>query len=113
MSRRQVLLDENIPRKLKFRLSSNVDVATVTERGWNGIKNGELLSRAQLEFSVFITMDRGLPHQQNLIGYEIGILLLNASSNKYIDLLPLIDEINQQVELIGQGEVVHIYSKSL
>ena len=41
MTQRRVLLDENIPRKLKFRLSTDVEVATVTECDWDGIKNGK------------------------------------------------------------------------
>jgi hypothetical protein len=40
-----VLLDENVPRKLKWRLiERGLDVVTVPERGWSGVGNGELLS---------------------------------------------------------------------
>ena len=108
MTQQRVLLDENIPRKLKFRLSTGVEVATVTECGWDGIKNGELLKLAQEEFSVFISMDRGIPHQQNVAGYKIGIILLSAPSNKYIELLPLVETIKQKIQEIREGEILTI-----
>ncbi len=36
----KVLLDENIPRKLKYRFSEEFEIITVPEMGWSGIKNG-------------------------------------------------------------------------
>jgi len=33
---------------------------------WSGLKNGELLRRASGTFGVFLTIDRGLQHQQRL-----------------------------------------------
>ena len=42
------------------------DVKTVPDVGWASLKNGELLSRAQAEFDVFVTTDRNLMFQQNL-----------------------------------------------
>jgi hypothetical protein len=40
-----VILDENIPRKLKAHLSGH-RVVTVPENGWGGIKNGRLLRKS-------------------------------------------------------------------
>ena len=55
-----VLLDENIPRKLKWRLvEREIEVLTVPERGWAGVTNGELLDRAEEEFDALLTMDQG------------------------------------------------------
>jgi len=48
-----VLFNENIPRKLKWRLMERgIDVVTVPERGGAGVKNGELLTRAEEGFDV-------------------------------------------------------------
>ena len=44
----RVLLDECVPRKLK-RVLGDHEVVTVTENGWSGLKNGELLKLAQAE----------------------------------------------------------------
>lgn len=59
----RVLLDECLPRKLKQDLA-NHEVLSVTERGWSGVENEELLKLAQAEFDVFLTIDQNLKYQQ-------------------------------------------------
>ena len=61
----KVLLDECVPRKLKRELTEH-EVLTVTEYGWSGIKNGKLLTLAEAEFDVFLTIDQNLKYQQNV-----------------------------------------------
>ena len=61
-----VLLDENIPYKLRPLFEEGVEVITVGHRGWKGKENGELLKSAESEFDVLVTMDQGIPQQQNL-----------------------------------------------
>ena len=58
----KVLLDECVPRKLKREIA-NHEVVTVTEQGWSGIENGELLKLAATEFDVFLTVDQNLSFQ--------------------------------------------------
>jgi hypothetical protein len=53
-------------------------VRTVTESGWSGLKNGELLALAEVEFDVFLTVDQNLIFQQNLQRFNIGIILMVA-----------------------------------
>jgi hypothetical protein len=60
---------------------------------WSGFKNGQLLSRAELEFDVMLTMDQGIPFQQNIGKYGIAIFLLRARSNSLPDLHPLVPAI--------------------
>lgn len=59
----RILLDENIPRKLKRHFDKGFVVMTVPKRGWNGKKNGVLLRLAEPEFDVFVTMDKGIRYQ--------------------------------------------------
>jgi hypothetical protein len=54
---KRVLLDENLPRKLRRDLLEYV-VRTVQEEGWTSFRNGELLTRAQHVFDVLLTADR-------------------------------------------------------
>ncbi|MDQ3659265.1 MAG: hypothetical protein M3338_06275 [Actinomycetota bacterium] len=42
------------------------EVVSVARRGWEDKEDGDLLAAAQREFDVFLTMDQGIPHQQNL-----------------------------------------------
>ncbi|MGL5035461.1 MAG: DUF5615 family PIN-like protein, partial [Microcystaceae cyanobacterium] len=62
----KIILDENIPKALKSYLSF-YEVTTVQERGWAGIKNGELIARIDNIYDVFITSDKNLRYQQNLV----------------------------------------------
>ena len=81
---------------------------TVPERGWNGKKNGVLLRLAEPEFDVFVTMDKGIQHQQNLKKIEIALILLAAKSNKYDDLAPLMPKVNEVLKHIRPRQVIHV-----
>jgi hypothetical protein len=59
----KILLDESAPRLLKLRLPQ-LDISTVQEMGWAGLRNGELLQRAEEHFDVFVTADQNLQFQQ-------------------------------------------------
>lgn len=93
----KILLDENLPKRLKFRLLEQNHVAsTVREMGWNGKKNGELLGLLTFSgFEVLITSDKNLIHQQNLDEFKVSVLLLNIKANRYPYIQPLLDDILQ------------------
>jgi hypothetical protein len=55
----KLLLDECIDRRL-IREFVGYDIKTVPQMGWSGVKNGKLLTLAQKDFDVFITVDRNL-----------------------------------------------------
>ncbi len=56
-------------------------VETAFERGWSTLTNGELLAAAEQEgFEVFVTTDRNLQNQQNLVGLRIAIVVLLSTS---------------------------------
>ena len=101
----RVLLDENLPRQLKRHFTADLEVLTVQERGWSGIKNSELLRLAAGEFDVFLTMDSGVEFQQNLQSLAIGILIIRAPSNRFEDLQPLISEVHEALNTIQPGQV--------
>lgn len=104
-----ILFDENIPRKLKWRLMERgVDVVTVPERGWAGVKNGELLNRAEEEFDVLLTMDQGIEYQQNLEGRELAIVTVAAPTNEYETLLPLVAEVVDAARKATKGAVISV-----
>lgn len=102
----RVLLDEHIPRKLRQLFESGIEVVTVGYLGWEGKKNGEMLKIAEKKFDAFITMDQGIPHQQNLSEIKMGIVLLEAQSNRYEDLTPLMDQVNAILKTLKKGQIV-------
>lgn len=79
----KLLLDENLPKRLKKDLSV-FEVYTIRDKGWNGLSNGDLLNLMQKEkFSVLITFDKNLQYQQNFNRYSLPVLVLNAPDNSY------------------------------
>jgi len=101
----RILLDESLPRTLTKHFSDFV-VETVFDRGWSGLKNGELLTRAAESFDLFFTADQNLQYQQNLRGYGIAVVVLAAVSNRVADLHPLIPTALTVAESLEAGEVV-------
>jgi predicted nuclease of predicted toxin-antitoxin system len=105
----RILLDECLPRRLKHELPEH-EVRTVAEMGWSGLKNGALLSRVAGFFDVFLTIDRGLVHQQRLQGIPFAILMLAARSNDIDTLRPLMPEAREALARIQPGEVIRVGS---
>jgi hypothetical protein len=61
------------------------EVVTVPQAGWASIQNGELLRLAQAQFDVFVTVDRNLSFQQDLLQFTIAVVVL-APTNRLNDL---------------------------
>jgi predicted nuclease of predicted toxin-antitoxin system len=106
----RVLLDENVDRLLKSLFAADFDVLTVRERGWKGMKNGELLRAAEKEFDAFVTMDKNLKHQQSLSALNLAVVILRAKSNAYPIVAPLIPKVNEVLRTVQAGQVVHVES---
>ncbi|MGL4620828.1 MAG: DUF5615 family PIN-like protein [Chroococcidiopsis sp.] len=103
----KILLDECIDRKLA-RDFPDCEVKTVPQMGWAGVKNGQLLALAQVEFDVFITVDRNLSFEQNLPQFDIAVIVLQASSNRLADLKPLVPEILAILATAAKGEATKV-----
>jgi predicted nuclease of predicted toxin-antitoxin system len=94
----KILLDESVPHIVQTRLS-HLDIRTVQDMGWAGIKNGELLRRAETEFNVFVTADQQLLYQQNLSGRTLAIIVLPTNQVRtVVSLLPAIEESLKRVQ---------------
>ena len=94
----KLLLGENLPKKLKLDLQIH-EVYTVSDKKWNGIKNGELIKLLLAEnFEVLLTFDKNMEYQQNFVKYPIAVFVLNASDNTYETLRELAANILQMLE---------------
>lgn len=71
----KILLDECVPWPVRDLLEGH-DCSSVQRRGWQGIKNGELLRLAVVEFDLFVTCDQGIRFEQNLRAAGVPILEL-------------------------------------
>jgi len=105
----KVLLDECVDRRFARELLGH-KVTTVPQRGWAGIKNGELLALAEKEFDAFITVDRKLSVQQDLIKFRIAVLLLRARTNRLEDIRPFATELLEKLPRAPGGELTIVGS---
>jgi Domain of unknown function (DUF5615) len=104
----RILLDEQLPRQLAPYLAGH-DVRTVQQESWAGLKNGELLTRAEAaRFTVFVTGDRNLEFQQNISKRHLGVLILCAVSNALEDKLPLVPAALAAIDTLQPGQLVRI-----
>lgn len=102
-----ILLDECLPRRLKFSISGHT-VRTVPEMGWAGTKNGALLRLAESSFDVFVTADQNIQYQHNLKSNILGIIVLVAQNNRLETLTPLTTKLIQALKTINPGDVIHV-----
>ena len=105
----RVLLDEDIPIRLRRYFQTEVEVETVAYRGWKGLKNGELLRAAQRDFDVLVTLDDNLPDQQPLQQFELAVAVLRASGKTLEDLVALVPELERLLPEIQPGHAKRIY----
>jgi hypothetical protein len=71
--------------------------------GWTAITNGELLRLASEHFDVFVTVDRNLSFQQNVSAFRVGVVVLQARSNRLTDLRPLVPRVIAAIEQARPG----------
>lgn len=76
--------------------------------GWSTIKNGELLALASQEFDVFVSVDRNLSFQQNLVSFSVAVIVLRARTNRLADLRLLIPELLSAIETAKPGLATHL-----
>ena len=108
----RILLDECVPRKLKLRLSGH-ECRTVSEAGYAGRLNGELLRMAESDcFTVLLTLDRGIEHQINLRDRKISVVILCSKSSRLRDLIPLVPERLEARSNLGPGQIRKIPGRS-
>jgi hypothetical protein len=93
----KVLLDECVDWRLARDIVGH-DVKTARQMGWTTIKNGELLTLASGQFDVFVTVDRNLSFQQDLVSFSIAVVVLQAKTNRLADLRPLVPSLLATLE---------------
>ena len=105
----KLLLDENLPTKLKTFFSEQHSISTVMEMKWSGKKNGELLKLMNENgFDGLVTLDKNLKFQQNLNTFNIQVIVLNAPDSKLATLQPYIAELEKRLKKQVKQTVVEI-----
>src|SRR5262245_4153304 len=104
----RILIDECLNWRICRALSGHYCLSA-QKMGWAGLTNGELLSKAELDFDVFITGDRNLSFQQEITTFDIAVVILHAVSTQLHHTLPLMTKVLDLLPAIKPGEVVNIY----
>ena len=85
------LLDQNLTEYLRD-LPPGHTVTHASERGWDRLSNGALLSAAEeAGFDAMLTADQNLPYQNRLLGCRIAVVIL--STNRWPTIRPSSDQI--------------------
>lgn len=102
----RVLFDNSTPRGVAGVLSDHT-VEEARARGWDTLRNGELLDAAEAAgFDVFVTTDRNIRYQQKLTGRKMAIVVLSKGRWKLIkERLPAIAD---AVSAAAPGTVVEV-----
>jgi predicted nuclease of predicted toxin-antitoxin system len=99
----KILLDECVTKRLKPHLPQH-EVATVTEKGWSGLKNGDLMTAASGDgFDILLTIDKNLQHQQNVGKYPLIVVILNSPSSKLEMLVTFLPSFEKQIPVFTKG----------
>jgi hypothetical protein len=107
-----LLLDECMPRDLSKSFPEHT-CWTVSKAGFAGKRNGDLLTLAeQAGFDVLLTVDRGLPYQQNFESRKLAVLIVQAPSNRLKDLLPHVPRCLEALRSLQAGQVVRVGAPS-
>lgn len=99
---RRVLLDENMPVRLRLWLPS-VEAVSVEFMGWKSIRNGDLVRRAKnAGFGVLVTADRALATAPRAWA-PLGCVLV--TSNKRTRLRAAAADLDAACLAVAPGEV--------
>jgi predicted nuclease of predicted toxin-antitoxin system len=103
----RLLLDERLPTELAENLPGH-SVRTVQQMAWLGVKNGRLLKliAESGQFDVFVTVDKNLPHQQNLSALPFAVVVLRVRSTRVKDVLAQAPELLRQLNKTKPGQAI-------
>lgn len=99
-------MDECVPWPM-HKLLTEHECTTAQKRDWGGIKNGDLLQRAESEFDLFITSDQNIRYQQNLAGRRIAIIELSTNDLRRITAAAA--EIQTAIGSVGPGVFIQLH----
>jgi hypothetical protein len=108
----RILLDQCVPERLRDHFPGH-DCQTARYRGLASLRNGALLAAAEeAHFDVLLTVDQGIPYQQNLEGRRIALLVIVSKSTILRDLLSFVPACLEALKTIQPGQVVEVSSEA-
>ena len=103
----KILFDHCTPAPLRRYIVGHV-VDTAGERGWNSLRNGNLLDRAEADgYDLLITTDQNMRYQQNLSRRSLAVLLILNNSRPRIQ--NHVDAIAEAVAQTQPGQLATVF----
>ncbi len=103
----RILLDKCVNAGVRAAFGEHF-VRTVSQMGWEGLKDGPLVRRAQESFDLMLTIDGNLKNQQKLAKFGLGVVVARVPDNKIGSFQPAFEAIRQAVEVVKAGEVIGV-----
>ena len=103
----RILIDECVDPRVTLLFGDHT-VATVHDQGWDTLEDGPLLTVAQKEFEVLLTIDGSLEFQQNLSKLQIGVIVVHVPKNQLIHYQVIQKELLAAIEKVRPGEAIHV-----
>ncbi|RDC65598.1 hypothetical protein [Adhaeribacter pallidiroseus] len=83
----KLLLDKNLPKRLELDFPEH-EIYTVSDKGWNGNQNGELIKLLMAgNFDALFTFDKNLQYQQNFKKYRYPSFSASRSKQYLFDFM--------------------------
>jgi len=100
----RILLDECVPARFRHELRGH-EIQTVPQAGWGSIENGRLLQLIAKsgKFDVFLTVDKNLPHQNEIKTLPFAIVILRTKSNSISVIRPFAPELLRRLAEFQPG----------
>src|SRR5688572_28259987 len=83
-------------------------MSKLTQMGWTGLSNGELLRQAADSFDAVLTADQNIEFQQNLTALPIALVVLVAPTNRIESRQPLLPELLRVLAVLQPGQLVRV-----
>ena len=108
----RVLLDNCVDGQFGSLISEH-EVVHARQLGWKRLSNGELIAAAEAAgFTVMITVDKSLRHQQNLRRRTISVITLDSPRVTLPHIAPLISQVSLALNNLQAGSFVTIRSET-
>ena len=106
----KILLDECLPTEFRHYFP-NHEVHSAEWAGLKGKKNGELIRGCEAGgYAVILTIDQGIPFQQQLAGRTLSFVVIRSRSGKIEALAPFVSVIETALQTIAPGQVLIVES---
>jgi hypothetical protein len=101
-----ILFDQATPVPLRPFLTGH-KVTTAAQKGWDRLKNGELLDVAEAAgYDLLITTDRNMPYQQKVEGRRIAVMIL--SRQQWPELRPHVQVVVEALSAVEPGRCMEV-----